>query len=88
MIVRNPEGKILLGRRCVHPQPDWWYIGGRIMPGESPSRSCARLVKRELGLELPSERFEPICVMSQVWEMREQEPQNHGHPWIHACVTQ
>ena len=26
MIVRNPEGKILIGRRNVHPQPDWWYV--------------------------------------------------------------
>lgn len=26
MIVRNPEGEILIGRRNVHPQPDWWYV--------------------------------------------------------------
>ncbi|KAJ1486670.1 hypothetical protein T484DRAFT_1943073 [Baffinella frigidus] len=87
MIVRNPEGEILIGRRNVHPQPDWWYIGGRIMPGESPAQSCSRLVTRELGLLIEAERFEPICCMSQVWGMREQAPQNHGTCDINLVLT-
>jgi hypothetical protein len=24
------EEKIFLGRRQVEPQPDWWFIGGRM----------------------------------------------------------
>ena len=63
-------------------------MGGRIMPGESPAQSCSRLVKRELGLVVAAERFEPICCMSQVWAMREQEPQNHGNVLISHNVVE
>ena len=66
-------GQVFTGKRVVHPQPDWWYVGGRMMPGESPARSCARLIKRELGLVIAPERFTPITYNSLVWDMREQE---------------
>jgi len=32
------KGQVFTGKRVVHPQPDWWYVGGRMMPGESPAR--------------------------------------------------
>jgi hypothetical protein len=44
-----------------------------MMPGESPARSCARLLKRELSLVIAPERFTPITYNSLVWDMREQE---------------
>ena len=69
----SSKGQVFTGKRVVHPQPDWWYVGGRMMPGESPARSCARLIKRELGLVIAPERFTPITYNSLVWDMREQE---------------
>ena len=57
---------------------DWWYVGGRIFPGESPAASCSRLLKRELSLDIDPARFCTVCCNSLVWGMRQQEPQNHG----------
>ena len=34
ILLLNPAGThIFTGRRCVQPQPDWWFMGGRIFPG-------------------------------------------------------
>ena len=52
LLVSSDGERILVGRRKVHPQPDWWFVGGRMFPGETPAASCARLLKRELGLNL------------------------------------
>jgi len=87
MLVTNSKGQVLTGKRNVHPQPDWWYIGGRIMPGESPPRSCARLLKRELSLDVAPERFTPFTYNSLVWDMREQEPRNHGTCDVNIVLT-
>ena len=29
--------RILLGKRKVEPQPDWWFVGGRTRPGDTPA---------------------------------------------------
>jgi hypothetical protein len=34
LIVDSTKTKVLLGKRLVHPQPDYWFMGGRMMPGE------------------------------------------------------
>ena len=41
--------RLLLGKRKVEPQPDWWFVGGRTRPGDTPAEGAARNVKRELG---------------------------------------
>ena len=63
---------------CPCAQPDWWFVGGRIFPGETPARSCCRLLKRELGLEIDPKRLQPVCCQSLAWGMREQLPKDHG----------
>lgn len=87
MMITDSGGKIFLGQRNVHPQPDWWYVGGRMFPGETPASSCSRLVRRELGLELTSERFEVFTFNSLVFGMREQAPQDHGTADINVVLT-
>merc|ERR1719159_1501656 len=65
MLLVHPDGeRVLLGKRSVQPQPDWWFVGGRMMPGETPAQSCRRLLKRELGLEIDVARFEAVCSQS------------------------
>ena len=70
--------RILLGKRKVEPQPDWWYIGGRSKPGETPEAAAARNVRRELKLDLPLERFEVVANYSFVWQFRQQPPAGNG----------
>lgn len=86
ILLLNPPGThIFTGRRNVQPQPDWWFMGGRIFPGETPIQSCQRLLRRELGLEIGSERFVAVCAQAFAFEMREQAPQNHGTTDAQFC---
>ena len=86
ILLLNPPGThIFTGRRCVQPQPDWWFMGGRIFPGETPIQSCQRLLRRELGLDIASERFVTVCAQAFAFGMREQEPKDHGTTDTQFC---
>lgn len=86
ILLLNPEGThIFAGKRCVQPQPDWWFMGGRMFPGETPVQSAQRLLKRELGLEIESERFRVVCAQAFAFGMREQEPKEHGTTDTQFC---
>lgn len=87
-LINSETKKVLLGKRKVHPQPDWWFgAGGRMKPGENCYESAARILKRELAFVLPpleqthvqqGGRFLGVGAYSFTWEMREQEPQTNG----------
>ena len=70
--------RLLLGKRKVEPQPDWWFVGGRTRPGDTPAEGAARNVKRELGLAVAPSRFTAVGSYSFVWRMRVQAPATHG----------
>lgn len=70
--------KIFVGKRNVHPQPDWWLVGGRMLPGETAVDSCRRLLQRELTLDIHPNRFTTVCCQTMAWHMRQQQPKNHG----------
>jgi len=57
-----------------------------MFPGETPIESSQRLLKRELGLDIPTSRFRPICCQAFAFEMREQEPKNHGTTDVQFCL--
>ena len=79
MLLMSPDSsKIFIGKRKVQPQPDWWFVGGRIFPGETPAQSCCRLLRRELKLEIDPARLQPVCCQSLAWGMREQAPKENG----------
>lgn len=51
LIVRNPEGKVWLGRRRNQPAKGTWFVpGGRITKGESRAAAFARITLAELGM--------------------------------------
>ena len=78
LIMDSTRTKVLLGKRLVHPQPDWWFMGGRMMPGETPAQSVMRILKRELGLEISLDRLAFVSSASLVWDRREQAPKENG----------
>ncbi|KNC86373.1 hypothetical protein SARC_01469 [Sphaeroforma arctica JP610] len=78
ILLITPENKLLLGKRNVQPQPDFWMGGGRMKPGESPGKSGARLMKCEFGLDIHHARFEHVCAATLVWDRREQLPATNG----------
>jgi ADP-ribose pyrophosphatase YjhB (NUDIX family) len=69
---------VLLGKRRRPPNPDWWLVGGRMIPGESPLAAAQRKVKEEAGLSLAGDRFYYIGTYSTCFAERQQPPQNHG----------
>lgn len=86
ILLLNPAGThIFTGKRCVQPQPDWWFMGGRMFPGETPIQSGQRLLKRELGLEIEGGRFGVVCAQAFAFGMREQEPRDHGTTDTQFC---
>mmetsp|Transcript_10784 Transcript_10784/g.19931 ORF Transcript_10784/g.19931 Transcript_10784/m.19931 type:complete len:236 (+) Transcript_10784:353-1060(+) len=86
ILLLNPTGThIFAGKRCVQPQPDWWFMGGRMFPGETPVQSCQRLLKRELGLDIGRERFTAVCAQAFAFGMREQVPKEHGTTDTQFC---
>ena len=53
LLVRNPQGQILVGKRVNRPAQGFWFVpGGRILKNERLSEAFSRLTKAELGLEL------------------------------------
>ena len=49
-LVKRVDMLLLGGEGCRKrraPQPDWWFVGGRIFPGETP-QPCRRLLQRAL----------------------------------------
>ena len=86
ILLLNPAGThIFCGKRCVQPQPDWWFQGGRMFPGETPIQSCQRLLKRELKLDIADSRFKVVCCQAFAFGMREQEPKDHGTTDTQFC---
>ena len=61
LIVRNSEGKVLLGKRVNRPAQGYWFVpGGRILKDESFTTAFNRLVKNELGLDLIKSKFKGV----------------------------
>lgn len=78
VIVHSRTKQVLLGNRRVHPQPGLWFIGGRMIPGESPEETAARHVRHDTTLALPPSSFSFVCVSSYLWAMRHQPPAENG----------
>ena len=51
LIVRNPQGLVLLGQRVNRPAQGYWFVpGGRVRKNERLAEAFNRLVQEELGL--------------------------------------
>eukprot|EP01116_Phalansterium_solitarium_P015020 TRINITY_DN33034_c0_g1_i1.p1 TRINITY_DN33034_c0_g1~~TRINITY_DN33034_c0_g1_i1.p1 ORF type:complete len:228 (+),score=53.97 TRINITY_DN33034_c0_g1_i1:37-684(+) len=89
MIVTNAEtGQILTGKRKVEPQPDWWFVGGRMKPGERVEEAGVRILRREIAVNITDlTRFKTVGHYSFVWAKRAQEPKDHGTADISVVST-
>lgn len=57
LIIRNSEGKALLGQRQNRPAQNFWFVpGGRIYKDESFEKAFKRITLDELGVEIPLDR--------------------------------
>lgn len=74
----NRNGEILIGKRTHYPHPDWWIIGGKWNPGDSPEASAAKKFKGEMGVLIDLSRLQRLDCYSFVWSVRAAPPQEHG----------
>jgi colanic acid biosynthesis protein WcaH len=58
LVVRDPEGKVLLGKRMNRPAQNNWFVpGGRVLKDETFKAAYKRLLKEELGLSNENANF-------------------------------
>lgn len=71
--------EVLLIKRKIDPRKDhWWYIGGRMLPGESPIETANRKLRDEAGIISDSSKFIYLNTYSTHFNYREQEPKENG----------
>lgn len=73
LLATSPVGEILLGKRQQEPQPDWWIIGGRMLPGETYESAGARKAWDELGIMVTLDQFSFLGFYSHVWDTNAQD---------------
>ena len=74
VILVNPEGKVLIGKREGYHAPYFSIPGGYLEPGESFETAAIREVKEETGLDIVNPSV--ICVTNNL--------QTHKAEWIHV----
>jgi colanic acid biosynthesis protein WcaH len=58
LVLRNPQGEILLGRRRNRPAQGFWFVpGGRIRKNERTQEAFRRIAQTELGIALAPGRL-------------------------------
>lgn len=67
LIIRNPRGEVLLGRRLNRPAKDSWFVpGGRIRKNERVREALRRISQRELGVLI--EQADLLGVFDHIYE--------------------
>jgi len=79
VLLRDSEGRILIGYRNVEPAANGpWFIGGRIKVGDSVFQAARINVRRECKIDIKEERFEVVHTSTHVWAKRKQAPSENG----------
>jgi colanic acid biosynthesis protein WcaH len=61
LLVRDPQGNILLGKRVNRPAQGAWFVpGGGVLKDESIEQAYTRLLKIELGMDKTSSCFKGV----------------------------
>ena len=69
LIIKNSEGKVLLGRRVNAPAKDYWFVpGGRIYKNETISEAFSRISFSETGYELLIDNVRFLGVYEHFYE--------------------
>ena len=79
VLLRDSEGRILIGYRNVEPAANGpWFIGGRIKVGDSVFQAARINVRRECKIDIKEDRFEVVHTSTHVWAKRKQAPSENG----------
>ena len=87
IFLTDSKGNAMLGKRKVEPQPDWWFLGGRMKAGDTIEEAAARNCKRETKLDIDPSRWSFVCAQTMLWQFRKQEPCGNGTADINVIMT-
>ncbi len=69
LIIRNQEGKILLGLRKNRPAKGYYFVpGGRIFKNETLDEAFRNISKNEIGVELERKQAKFLGVYEHIYE--------------------
>ena len=72
IVIIDPNGQIVLGKRQQEPHSDWWIIGGRMRAGETFETTASRSVLREVGIDIAPSSFKLVNFYNQIWDTKAQ----------------
>lgn len=74
LLIYNPETeKFLIGTRQQEPHAGDWVIGGRMVAGDTVAEAASRNMKRELGLDINTDKLRDVGHYQLVWDSRAQQ---------------
>ena len=83
LVVRSPEGRILVGRRIFEPAKDLFFVpGGRITKNEARSAAFRRISREELGTELTLENARFLGVHDHLYKTNRFGKQGFGTHYV------
>jgi len=83
LIVRSPEGKVLVGRRTFEPAKNVFFVpGGRITKNETRAAAFQRLSLEELGLKLDWAEARFVGVNEHLYSTNRFEKQGFGTHYV------
>ena len=69
LIIENPQGKILLGKRNNKPAQGFWFVpGGRIRKNETLDQAIRRISKTELGFEISMNQVKMMGAYDHIYD--------------------
>ena len=83
LVVRSPDGRVLVGRRNNEPAKGWYFVpGGRITKNETLAAAFKRISLAELGVEKRIEEARFLGVYEHIYATNNQERAGFGTHYI------
>jgi colanic acid biosynthesis protein WcaH len=83
LVLRDPEGKVLVGLRTHEPAKGVWFVpGGRIEKDERLADAFARILLVETGLALPMAQSRLLGVYEHFYETNRFEAAGYGTHYV------
>jgi colanic acid biosynthesis protein WcaH len=83
LILRDPEGKVLVGLRTNEPAKGLWFVpGGRIEKDERLADAFARILSVETGLSLPMARSRLMGGYEHFYDTNRFEQPGYGTHYV------
>jgi colanic acid biosynthesis protein WcaH len=83
LLLRDSDGKILLGLRTNNPAKDYWFApGGRIRKNEKISDAIIRIAKDEINININISKLNFLSVFEQFYEENCFEEQSYGTHYV------